>query len=63
MNYKTKPCERCWKEIKVTWWAKYCLQCRKERDIELNKMQKERQMAERRLKGIKARRPKRSIYA
>ena len=37
INYKTKPCERCWTTIKNIWWSKYCLECRKVRDDELAK--------------------------
>lgn len=52
MNYRTKPCERCWKPIKNIWGAKYCLACRKERDDEIYKEQHEKEKLERLKKRV-----------
>ena len=32
---KYQECQRCWKLIEKRWNRKYCLQCRKEKDLEL----------------------------
>ena len=52
MNYKFKPCENCWKPIKVIWGAKYCLECRKTKDDEIYKAQHKKEKLER-LKNLK----------
>ena len=49
-HYKTRKCQRCWKEIKATWGAKYCNQCRKIRDDEIYKAQHEREKEAKKLK-------------
>lgn len=46
-NYKTKQCERCWKEIKAVWARKYCIECRKAVDDEIYKKQYEKEKRER----------------
>ncbi len=45
-----KPCERCWAPIKNTWWSKYCIQCRKQRDDEIYKEQHRKERDARKLK-------------
>lgn len=46
MNYWTKQCERCWKEIKIKWQIKYCIACRKARDDEIYKARHEKEKLE-----------------
>ena len=45
-NYKTKQCERCWKDMKAVWNRKYCLQCRKIVDDEIYKAKYEKEKLE-----------------